>query len=1056
MRLLKAFLGNHVLANLTFVLVLVIGLITYTQMPRERDPTINFNWIQITTIFPGASAQDVETRITNQLEDALRKISDVRFVSSISRDSVSSILVRFNELDDAVFSKRVNDLRREVQNKEKELPPEVESPHIIELTSANGFPSATLVVFGNSHPDQLRVSARNIKKDLERVQGIDSVDPIGFMEPEIQIYFDPQTLAQYGISPTALAQTVQRHYQDTSAGALSVDHQRWVIRWVGSSIDPNEIAKYPIMTSFGELPLGKIATVQSGREKPTTIAKYQGSDAVLFSIKKQANVNDLQLLERIKQYIETQQLSLQQTGIGIALVDDQTEMTKDALAIMQTNAVYGLLLVLFSTWLFLGMRIAVLISIGIPFTLAATFWSLSGLGQTLNISVLLGVVICLGMLVDDSVVVVEAIYFRLQRGMDKMQSTLEGLKEVFAPVTTSILTTVSAFLPLMLLPGILGKFMMVIPMVVCLALLFSLVEAYWMLPAHINGFNVAINQNARMQRYRNQLTNFIRSKYLKSLILVLRHPKKTLLFLMAVFIFSIAAIALNLVKVNFFASDPIRLFFVNVEMPNSTFAQTTVQYTQAVEQKIKQHLQTEELNNTASYAGMMFTETEAVFGEHVGQIMVSLKPELPGTRTVDEMIESMRQDVTSTLGPVNVSFLRMAGGPPTSKPINMKVRGDDFEQIRAALTDIKSILQEIPSISDIADNDTQGQPELILKPNYDMLNRLKVDPAEIARITRLLVDGEVVGATQHEGEKLKVRVLAHPQDLQSINHYLSLALSTSGERPVRLSDLVSATYENGQSSIKHYNFKKTITVTAEIDKQVIDTVTANQMIKDQWNNIRSKHPAIDLNFSGELDDIEESIQAMPKLFLIGLGLMYLLLGTQFRSYWQPLLILSTVPLAFCGVIFGLVFTQNPLSLYTLYGIVALSGIAVNAAIVLISAANQRLTQGMNVVHATLYAARRRVIPILITSLTTISGLMSLALGLGGKSLLWGPVATAIVWGLGFSTILTLLVIPLLYQFFMRHKAPNLSVFQRSRTRRFGILLLNFFAKKIMRKRAHVS
>ena len=218
--------------------------------------------------------------------------------------------------------------------------------------------------------------------------------------------------------------------------------------------------------------------------------------------------------------------------------------------------------------------------------------------------------------------------------------------------------------------------------------------------------------------------------------------------------------------------------------------------------------------------------------------------------------------------------------------------------------------------------------------------------------------------------------------------------------------------------MRHYNFRRAITVEADLDAARIDTVTANQRLLEEWERHKARFPNIDLDFSGELDDIQESLDAIGLLFVFGIGLMYLILGTQFRSYWQPFMILATVPMALSGVVLGLLITGNPLSLYTLYGVVALAGIAVNAAIVLISAANQRLEAGMSVLHATLYAARRRVIPILITSLTTIAGLFSLATGLGGKSLIWGPVATAIVWGLAFSSVLTLIVVPLMYRMSM--------------------------------------
>lgn len=1022
MNFIKRFLTNHVLANLTFVLVIAIGLITYQQLPRERDPTINFNWIQITTVFPGASAQDVEKRITDPLEEALRKVSDTRFVSSISRDSVSSILVRFNELNDDVFTKRVNDLRREIQNKEKDLPQDVDSPNIMEITSANGFPTATVVVYGNGNSDQLRISARNIQKDLERLGGVDTVDAIGLKDPELQVKFDPNKLSLMGLTPVDIANAINQNFRDISAGTLAVDETRWVIRWLGTSVDPEYLAKIPISTAGGELPLSEVAIVQKGREKSTDLVRYQGQDAVLLSVKKQAKVNDITLVERIKRYVQNTNDIQKSRGVGLALIDDQTEVTQSALSVMQTNALFGLCLVLLSTWVFLGLRIAFLVSIGIPFTLCATFWAIGGLGQTLNISVLLAVVICLGMLVDDSVVVVEAIYYRIRRGSDKLEAIIDGLKEVFAPVTISILTTISAFLPLMLLPGILGKFMLVIPLVVSIALLFSLVEAYWMLPAHIHASKIHFNEDSYIQNIRDNLTTKIRFYYSKWLLKVMRFPGRAFALIAFIMVFSIIALMSGMVKVNFFASDPIRLFYVNVEMPTNTLVDKTIAYTEMIENKIKSHIPSNELRATTSYAGAMFTETEAVFGENYGQILVSLNPHKGKMQSVDQIIEAQRQDIISTPGPVNVSYLRMANGPPTSKPINIKVRGDNFQDIRHAVSDIIAYLESVPEIHDISNNDTEGQPELILKPNHDAINRSQLSPSTISRITRLLVDGEIVASTQHEGEELNVRVKANQHNTQSINAYLQQAIALPQEGEIRLNELIDAKYEKGQSNIRHYNFRKTITIMADLDKNKMDTLTANNLVIDHWEQIRQKHPTIDLNFSGELDDIEESINAMPKLFLIGLGLMYLLLGTQFRSYWQPLMILSTVPLAFCGVVLGLCVTQNPMSLYTLYGVVALSGIAVNAAIVLISTANQKLTQGMSVTHATIFAARRRVIPILITSLTTIAGLFSLATGLGGKSLLWGPVATAIVWGLVMSTMLTLLVIPLLYQFFMTPQA----------------------------------
>jgi multidrug efflux pump subunit AcrB len=386
------------------------------------------------------------------------------------------------------------------------------------------------------------------------------------------------------------------------------------------------------------------------------------------------------------------------------------------------------------------------------------------------------------------------------------------------------------------------------------------------------------------------------------------------------------------------------------------------------------------------------------------------------------MIESMRADIVNTAGPDAIYFLTLSGGPPTSKPVSIKVRGDRFEDIRPAVEALKQMLATIAGVKDISDDDASGQRALTLRINTDAAHRAGINPSLIARTLRLLVDGEIVTSLRDRGEELDVRVLAKQSKLSSIDELLQINLSSSKGDPVALSTLLIKEYGVGQNSIRHYDFRRTITVEADIDKDVINTVEVNQQIKDAWRDeLQRQHSSISLDFSGLLDDIQESINAMVILFGFGIGLIYVILGTQFKSYFQPLIILFTVPMAFTGVTAGLLLNGNPLSLFTLYGVVALAGIAVNSAIVLISTANRHLENGMTVRHATLFAARRRVVPILITSLSTIAGLFSLATGLGGYSLLWGPVATSIVWGLGFSTFLTLFLIPLLYNAFMQPK-----------------------------------
>lgn len=734
-------------------------------------------------------------------------------------------------------------------------------------------------------------------------------------------------------------------------------------------------------------------------------------------------------MERVKTYMDQRNQLQQATGVKLILVDDQTVPTQEAIDLMQNNALIGLLLVLFVAWLFLGAHIAFLTAIGIPFILAGTFWVLWGLGETLNVTVLLGVVIVLGMLVDDAVVVVEAIYHRMQQGVSAYNATIESLREVGRPVTSAVLTTMAAFMPLMLLPGILGDFMRVIPMVVTIALAISLVEAFWMLPVHVSVSRVRFDRPGRMQRFRVRMTHKIQISYVRLLIKALRRPLLTFGLILSLFIGAIGAVGAGMIKFDFFASDPLRLFYVNLEMAPQTPLSTTLDKVKQMEVLVRRHLKDEDIRAVVGYAGQQFTETAPMFGDHYGQVLVGLKPKTEFNRSVDELMAAVREDALNLPGPVNISFLRLTGGPPVSKPISIKVRGDEYADIRAAADALQTFMRELPEITDVVDDAGGGRMTLSMQANYDAITRAGLNPQEVLRTAQLLVDGEIVADMQHEGEKLEVRVRAKPQTLTDIDQLLDFKLPLPGGGQVPLSALVTFEREQAVGNIRHYNFRRAITVEADLQPDSIDTVTANALILEHWQmDLQQRFPNLDLDFSGELDDIQESIDAIGVLFLFGIGLMYLILGTQFASYLQPMMILMTIPMAFTGVVMGLLITQDPLSLFTMYGVVALAGIAVNAAIVLISAGNQRLEKGMSVKHATLYAARRRVIPILITSLTTIAGLFSLATGLGGHSLIWGPVATAIVSGLAFSTVLTLFLIPMLFRFFMpwshKVKAPS--------------------------------
>lgn len=1048
----RKLLTNSPLANIAFVVVLVLGWWSYVSMPREQDPEINFNWVSVTAVLPGATAEDVEQLITNPLEDAIKGVPDVRFVTSSSRENVSSLLVRFREVNERTFDKRMADLRREIQNKaSSELPREAKDPLILEITTSNGFPTASLMLIGQADDETLRLNGRRIQSDLERLKGVDKVYASGLRDPEILVSPNAEALATRGLQSTDVADALAAWWRDTSAGKLRTQEGAWSISLQGVSTDAEILAHLPITSALRpgvSARLEEVARIERSRATASQYAASNGQNAIALSVTKKSGINTLALVDTLSQYISAQNTTLAVSGLSLMLTDDQTIATRDAVDVMESNALFGMVLVMGVCWLFLGGRVGLLVTLGIPFSLMGTFAVLNAMGQTINVSVLLGVVIALGMLVDDAVVVVESIYYRMQRGQPPLEACLDAIEETWQPVLASVATTVAAFLPLMLLPGILGKFMFVIPFVVTLALIISLIEAFWMMPVHVIAMKHETARPSKIQTWRDALNRGIRLRYGQGLAYILRRPIRFALVGVLAVGLALGLMVVEAVRVQFFSFEPIRAFYVNVDMPPNASLEETLQATQHTERAVRAQLlgvgPKGEARAVTSTAGLKFTDTEPVYGDAYGQVFVSLNPRTEGAREVTEVVEALRGSIEALPGPGRRSFTQLSGGPPAGKAISVKVRGDNFDQIQAAVEALKVVVAGIAGTKDVQDDNLPGRPQLQLRLNPNAVRDSGLNPAQIARMVRLAVDGEVVAFTREEGDKIELRVrsstagVSAPVEAPGLGlvggvggassalpidpaRILSTPIALPSGQTTHLGALVHVEAGPGKGLIKHYNLRRTITVEANLDKEITDTRQANEVIRESWQQLRTQYPGIDIDLSGELEDIEESLAAMQVLFLMGLGLIYLILAAQFQSYFQPLMILVTVPLAFAGVVFGLALSGNPLSLYTLYGVIALMGIAVNSAIVLIDAANDRQQRGFSLVQAIVWASRRRVIPILITSTTTIGGLVSLAFGIGGKSLLWGPVAASIVWGLTFSTVLTLFIVPLLYMAFMRPK-----------------------------------
>jgi len=1017
------FRSRH-LADLILVLLLMLGAWAYHAMPRAQYPEVELNWVAVAVVWPGATAQDVEREIALPLEAAVRRVSDVRFVAATSRDHVATLLVRFHEIDHGRFERRLAALDREIRQASADFPKEARPPQVIELTSSNFFPTAMVVVSGGTADGQVCDLAEATRDKLEKLPGVSRIWSYGMRSRELAVNFDPAALESHGVSLEDLTRAVAEQTRSLPAGMADMSGRRYAMRVEGLNANPDFLAELPIVGADGRMtPIGELASVATGISPARELVHLDGRPAVLLSVIKRENVNTLELTDAVHALVK--QTNQAFDAPVLTLLDDQSATTREAIGVMEANALFGLAVVLLVTWFFLGHRLALLTSIGVPFALAGMFLALHLMGHTLNVSVLLGVAIVLGIPLDDAVVVAEAIRLRLAAGMNRVAAVSAALKEVARPVTASIFATCLAFAPLLFLPGLMGRFMFVTPLAVMLTLLCSLAASLWILPRHA----VAWGGNAADPGWRDTFARHLRRYYGKGLHWNMRHPAPVFALFTSMFLLAGAALMLDWVKPRWFASDPLRVFNVNLQMPPASNLETTLAAARQFELAAKRVARPGELNATLAMAGLQFTPSELVLGEQMGQITISLAPQSVSGRGVADYVAALRpalQEELGRTGAESVSVQVLSADLPMLSSLSLRLTGAGLEHLAEAARDLRLALVETPGFSDMNDDAGFSQPRLTLQVDAPAAARAGLDPFRLAALVRLHFEGVAVGKIDDGRQSLDVVVRGKPMNQVEVQRWLAKPWRLPDGTRVDPAELFTVTMESTPGELRRVNGERAITLHAGFDQDRITARQAVAAVDAAWADIASRHPGVVLQQGGELDDVKASLRDLLAFLVLGFILMYTLLAVQFGRFVLPLVILATAPMALAGVVLGLLLTGQPITLYTLYGCVALSGVAVNASIVLVSAGEDRLARGLPPLAAAFHAGRRRLIPIIITTLTVIGGLVSLAFGWGGDSLLWGPLAASIIWGLAVATPLTLFVTPLMHGWLMRKRLSLIS------------------------------
>jgi multidrug efflux pump subunit AcrB len=1004
----RFFAKRHILANLIIIMIVLLGLNTLFRINRDIYPTVDFGIVTIKTIYPSASPEDVELNVTNKIENELKNVIGIDRTTSISMENVSIIFV-FLDLDAKDQDKVKSDIREAV-GRVTDFPAEVtDSPEITEMSTVSHIQLLEVGISGNLPYPELREYAKQFEKKLRDVQGVSKLDRYGYKAREIKVEINPKALRTYLIPLREVIMAIQMRNIQTTAGSFESYTSEKNIVTLAQFRDPYEVGDVVVRSTF-DGPLIKvkgIAEIKDDFADARVLSRMNGKPAISFVVYKNETADIIRTSDGVKSLIDGEQKKAPE-GIELHYSSDLSKYVSNRFNVVVTNGIIGLIFVVIILTIFLNIRSAFWVAIGIPVSLFGVIFLLPFFNVSLDSITLASMILVIGIIVDDGIIIAENIYQRRERGDAPLEAAVQGIKEVFFPVLTTVVTTFLAFAPMFFMTGVFGKFIVVIPLVVSLALFISLSEACIALPAHILGGLKRVGSKESIQR---RWFSFLRTRYQRVLprILKFRYLVLSLFFLI---LLSTLWFARSHLKFILFPSKMATDFYVLVELPVGSSLEATSDKMIELE-RIVQDLPRDELESFVTRIGQNpWLEAES---ENYAAMAVSLTPYATRERTADEIVEELRAKSDSFSGFENITYMIETGGPPVGRPISIQVVGPNDEDRRLATDTVVAFLENIEGVKDIQRDDKTGKDQVEIKINYDRLARMGLTVADIAQNVRIAYDGEVVTSVRYGEEDVDFRVMFDENSRKRLDYLPELPVPNRMGRLIPLKKVARLEPGIGPADFRHYKGERSTTVEADVDQNIITSVEATSSVLEHFD-LDKDYPGTRFVLTGEFMETEESVQNLMKTFIIAAIAIYFALVILFNSFTQPFLVMFAIPFGLVGVVVAFALHGEPMSFVGMLGVIGLAGVVVNDSLVLVSHVNvlRKENPKSKLIDIVAQGTANRLRAVILTTLTTVAGLIPLAYGLGGTDPFMAPAALALGYGLIFATPLTLILVPCLY------------------------------------------
>ncbi|MBW1897990.1 MAG: efflux RND transporter permease subunit [Deltaproteobacteria bacterium] len=1018
-----AFARNTVFANILLILIFLAGGIAAFSMIRENFPEFSLDMIVISVSYPGADPEEVEEGISRKIEESIEDIEGIKLYTTESHENLATTLIEVKE------NFKSNDVLDKVRTKIDAIstfPVDAEKPVINELILKD--PVLLLYISGNMSERRIKEWSEDIKDELQLLPEVSQVAIFGAREYEIGIEVSEERLREYGLSFSVVADAVRRSSLNLAGGTIRTRGEEIRLRTIGRKYTGEELASIVIMARpEGDIiTLDRIAHIKDGFKEDPISAMINGERSLLVIVQKTKEEDALKISEAVHQYLSKKQAQLPKET-NLKILYDNTEMLRSRIDLLTRNGIIGLTIVFLLLWIFLNARLSFWGGMGIPISIAGALAILWAIGGTINMISLFGLIMVLGIVVDDAIIVGEAIYVHRKLGKPPLKAAVEGVSEVGLPVVAAVVTTIVAFIPLFYISGIMGKFISILPVVVIACLSISLLECLFLLPAHLshlpdlNKDTQNLNRLTRKIEAMHRLTSsglewFIERMYKPFLSKTLYWRYISFSIAISVLLLTFGLMKGGLLKFEVFPEIDGFIITSTIEFPSGTPPEVT---RKAIEQVDAALLKLAEKTKTKS-GDSMIEDRLAIVGQTLGQVPdygpnygavqgILLDSERRGVHTQDLMV-AWEKEIGPIPGIKSLTFSGMETGPPGA-PIEVWLQGQDMQNILSAADELMARLRKFDGVFQIRSDFSMGKNEIRfeLKPEARTLG-LTVE--DLARQIFTGYYGDEAIRLQRGRDDIRVRVRYTADERSRISDLEQVRIRTRTGHEVPLMSVANISYSPGFSTITRTNGMRRVMVSAGLDTK---KANASEIFSDLssgfFEQLTRKYPGLNISAQGEQKKMRESLGSLKVGFPLAVLGIFIIIATMFRSYAQPIVILFTIPFGIIGAVMGHLLLGYNLSIMSIFGMVALTGVVVNDAIVMIERINENIAEGMPFFDAIISGGARRFRAVFLTTLSTVGGLMPLIMETDLQAKFLIPMALSIAAGVAFATILTLVMIP---------------------------------------------